>query len=209
MNPFLAPNYFIDFEAQIIQDFVKKHTNDSQSPEEKLIALYLAVRDGFRYNPHNIHFEPHSYKASQQISQTEGHCIDKANILAACSRAIGIPSRLHFANVRNHIGTEKLEEQLGTNVLVFHGYVSFFIHEKWVKATPAFNEALCQKLGVSPLEFDAKTDSVFQEFDPKAGKFMEYLHDYGHFSELPYELMIQEWKKHYAQSVEKFSKNLG
>ena len=98
-----------------------------------------------------------------------GHCIDKALLLAACARALGIPAQLHFANVRNHVGTAKLEERLGTDLLVFHGYTELWLDERWVAATPAFNKALCDRLGVAPLEFDGEHDSIFQAYDREAG----------------------------------------
>lgn len=199
---YLEPNETMDYEQPVIQDFVRKHTDLRLSKTENAVKLYYAVRDEFYYDPYQISFSPDHYRASFQISRKTGHCIDKATILGACARAIGIPSRLHFANVRNHIGTEKIEQVLGTSVLVFHGYVELFLEEKWVKATPAFNKALCEKLKVKPLEFDGKEDSVFQEFDQNGGKFMEYLHDYGHFPNLPFETMIGEWKKHYPKFQE-------
>ncbi len=93
-----------------------------------------------------------------------GHCIDKALLLAACARVLGIPSRLHFANVRNHIGTAKLEAMLGTDLLVFHGYTELFLEGRWVAATPAFNKELCAHLKVPPLEWDGRTDAIFQAY---------------------------------------------
>ena len=164
------------------------------------VALYYAVRDGFRYNPWEVSLQPGDFSASAMLSRDRergGHCIDKANLLAACARVLGIPSRLHFANVRNHIGTEEFERKLGTDLLVFHGYVELHLNGGWVAATPAFNKELCTYLGVAPLEFDGQQDSIFQQYDAKGGSFMEYVHDYGHFAEIPFDLMIGEWRRFY------------
>jgi transglutaminase-like putative cysteine protease len=196
-NPYLAPNFFTDSGHPNVVTFALAHTTESQSDLEKALSLYFAVRDGFWYNPHQVSIQKDDFKASKQVECKEGHCIDKANILAACARAVGIPARLGFANVTNHIATERLEKALGTNVLVFHGYTELFLEGKWVKATPAFNKALCDKIGVAPLDFDGEQDSVFQEYSHAGHQFMEYLHDYGQFAELPFEMMIAEWKKHY------------
>ena len=196
-NTYLTPNFFTDSNHPAILNFAQKHIQEKQSSLEKALSLYLAVRDNFWYNPHQVSTQKEDFKASYQVNRTEGHCIDKANILAACARAVGIPARLGFANVTNHIATERLEKVLGTNVLVFHGYTELFLEDKWVKATPAFNKALCEKIGVAPLDFDGQTDSVFQQYSNAGDKFMEYLHDYGQFAELPFDLMISEWKKYY------------
>ena len=165
-----------------------------------MVALYYAVRDGFRYSPYGVAERPEEFYASsvlQRPASRGAHCIDKANVLAACARAVGVHSRLHFANVRNHIGTDALEKQLGTDLLVFHGYVELFIEGRWVAATPAFNRGLCEKLGVAPLEFDGVHDSIFQPFDPEGARFMEYVHDYGSFDDLPYDLMLSQWRTYY------------
>jgi len=58
--------------------------------------LYYAVRDGFRYNPYNLRMKPEEVTASHLLRAGDGHCIDKAIFLAACARALGIPSRLEF-----------------------------------------------------------------------------------------------------------------
>ncbi len=196
-DSYLQPNFFTDSTQDTILDFVATHTQASQNETEKALSLYYAVRDSFWYNPNQIRTQKGDFRASVQIARTEGHCIDKANILAACARAVGIPSRLGFANVTNHIATERLEKTLGTNILVFHGYTELFLNNKWVKATPAFNKKLCKKIGVLPLDFDGENDSVFQQYSPSGEKFMEYLHDYGQFAELPFELMMGEWEKYY------------
>ena len=117
--------------------------------------------------------------------------------IAACARAVEIPSRLHFVNVRNHIGTEKLERYLGTDLLVFHGYTEMYLEEKWVASTPAFNRELCEHLGVAPMEWDGRHDSIFQEYDRVRGRFMEYVHDYGTFPDIPFDQMVAEWDQHY------------
>jgi transglutaminase-like putative cysteine protease len=196
---YLAPTFYLDHQHAVVQAYVAKYTKATDTPKEKAVKLYYAIRDDFKYNPYNISLEPEHFKASYLLQRPEGYCIEKAVTLAACARAAGLPSRLGFSNVTNHIGTSKLEELLGTNVLVFHGYTEMWIDGKWLKATPAFNAQLCEKLGVAPLEFDGEKDSVFQAYD-KGGKFMEYLHEYGNFEDLPYQLMVSEWKRHYEHT---------
>ena len=200
MEQYLKNTFFIDHESDAIRAFVANiDFSKAQTDVEKAVRLYYAVRDGFRYNPHNISLQPEDFRASIQVQRAEGHCIDKATILAAAARAIGVPSRLGFANVTNHIGTEKIEKVLGINVLVFHGFTELYLGGRWVKATPAFNAALCEKLDVEPLEFNGKEDSVFQQFSRTGNRFMEYLHNYGSFDDLPFDQMIGEWKKYYPK----------
>ena len=199
----LAPSMLIDSGHPGIQYFAKKHAGQSGDHKQMAISLYLAVRDQWRYDPYHLDFRPESMKASAMLDRQRGHCVEKATLLAAVCRAAGIPSRVRFANVRNHIGTARLEEFLGSNLLVFHGFTELFLDGKWRKATPAFNKELCDHLGVAPLEFDGENDSIFQEFDAQGGKFMEYEYDYGPFVDLPRDLFIASLRKHYGHLFDK------
>jgi hypothetical protein len=81
-------------------------------------------------------------------------------------------------------------------VFVFHGYTELFLEGKWVKATPAFNKSLCEFIGVHPLEFNGREDSIFQEYDDGV-HFMEYIHFHGTFSDIPLDYFIATLRKHY------------
>lgn len=198
LEPYLHPTYFIDSNEASIIAFAKKHTAGLTNNTEKAIQLYNVIRDNFRYTPYQIDLRPFSLKASSLLKRDYGYCIEKACLLAAVARVEGIPSRLGFANVRNHIGAERFEELIKTNLMVFHGYTELFLEGKWVKATPAFNARLCAKIGVAPLEFDGKTDSIFQEYiEGETIKHMEYVHDYGVFHDVPYDLFIRELCHYY------------
>lgn len=194
---YLKPGRFVDSDNERVIAYARQWANTSTDPIEQVLSLYYRIRDDFMYYPYHINLNPKALKASVLLSKDKGYCIEKANLLAATARALGIPSRLGFAIVQNHIGTARLEKILRTNKLVFHGYTELYLQDKWVKATPAFDKHLCDKLGVQPLEFDGHEDSVFQEYSKDGSQFMEYLHDYGQFSDLPYDLMLSEFRKHY------------
>lgn len=194
---YLEPKFFVDSDHPKVIAFAKKTTGSNRDPQQVAMSLFYAIRDGWRYDPYQIDLSESAMKASHLLTRNYGYCIEKACLLAASARVLGIPSRLGFANVRNHIGTEKLEKILQTDVLVFHGYTELYLDNCWVKATPAFNRQLCDRLNVAPLEFDGKTDSLFQQYAADGGKFMEYLHDYGTFADVPRDLFITELKRHY------------
>jgi transglutaminase-like putative cysteine protease len=194
----LAPNQFVDSDHPALVAFARGFAG--ATPRDSAVALFYEVRDRLRYNPWRVRFAPEDYTASGVLLRDPaegGHCIDKALLLAGACRALGIPSRLHFADVRNHVGTARLEEALGTDLLVFHGYAELFLDGRWVAATPAFNIELCEHLGVAPLEFDGVQDAIFQEFDPAGGRFMEYVTDHGVFADVPVERMFAAWAEHY------------
>ncbi|MCI5056968.1 MAG: transglutaminase family protein [Flavobacteriales bacterium] len=197
MDNFLTSTEFIDHEHPKIRDFVEKNTQEDKTVKENAISLYLAVRDQFRYNPYNIDLRKSTIRASKLLDKDNGNCVEKAIILIACYRAYGLPSRLHLADVRNHIATERLEAFLGSNLLACHGYTEVLIDGNWISNTPAFNKELCEKLNVEVLEFDGEHNSIFQEYDKTNNLFMEYEKDHGVFEDLPVDFIINTLLNHY------------
>ncbi len=197
MNQYLEATYFLDCEHESVRRFAEENSSKGASALEKAVQLYYAVRDGFIYYPYLFDLRRESLKASNLLKKTDCNCIEKAIILAASARAVAIPSRLSFYIVKNHIAAEKIERILQTNELVFHGVTEFYLNDKWVKATPAFNYQLCKFFNVEPLEFDGSHDAIFQQYDSAGNQFMEYLHDYGSYADMPYDKCIAELKRHY------------
>ena len=196
---YLQSTEYLDYKSPEIQAIVAEFKRDDLSELEKATGIYLKIRDGWRYNPYLISVDKDKYVASEIAKKTEGHCVDKAILLIACLRAVGIPARLRLAKVTNHIAVERLTERFGTNVLTPHGMVDVFLNGKWVKATPAFNKELCNMCNVAPLEFDGERDSMFQEFNGDGKQFMEYLEDYGHFEDIPMDFMLQNLQENYPK----------
>lgn len=202
MEQYLRPTEFLDFNEDSVHRFASKNTEAAASDTENAVALYYAVRDGFQYDPYVLDLRKEGLRASTLLTKSRGYCVEKAVLLAACVRAVGIPSRLSFYIVRNHIATGRLEKILKKDYLVFHGAAEIYLDGKWLKTTPAFDKRLCDFLGVEPLEFDGKADSIFQEFDKLGNVFMEYLHEYGDFDDLPYDKYLDELKSHYPHIFE-------
>ena len=203
---YLLPTFFIDSDAPEIKAYADKVCDGLTTDIQKAKALFYAVRDDVYYDPYNISPDQSAFKASTVLKQKFGFCITKAILLTAAGRSQNIPSRLGFADVRNHLTSEKLMELMQTDVFAFHGYTQFFLEGKWVKATPAFNRSLCEASDIAPLEFDGRTDSIFHEYDRAGRKHMEYLNDHGRFADFPFEKMIRVWNRHYPHfSDELFS----
>ncbi len=202
MEKYLQPTEFLNYDDESVREFAVQNSVGATNEREKAVKLYYAVRDGFQYNPNILDLRREGLTASDLLKRNRGYCVEKAVLLAAVARVVNIPSRLSFYIVRNHIATDKLEQILKKNYLVFHGAAELFLDGKWLKTTPAFNKNLCKYIGVEPLEFDGRTDSIFQEFDKSGNVFMEYLHEYGAFDDLPYQLYLDELRKHYPHIFE-------
>lgn len=196
-SDFLEPGEGMDWQHPEVLAYAQRVAKGRTQTEEKATAIFYAVRDGWRYNPYNFSFRAETLRASHVLRREEGHCLDKGILMTALLRAAGIPARLCLAKVRNHIAAERMIQAFGTDELVPHGYVEVLLGGRWLKVTPAFNRALCERLDVEPLEFDGTSDALFQQFDRKGRVFMDYLEEYGHFQDVPFQRIYQLMREHY------------
>ena len=203
LSDYLAPTAMIDSDHPAVAAFAQKAFKQSPSgpktPRQAAIAVYYAVRDGIWYDPYYPFYRPEHYRASRVLESGRGYCVSKASLLCAAARALKIPCRLGFATVRNHLATRQLIDFLGSDLFVYHGFVEFYLDNRWVRATPAFNRELCERHGVDPLEFNGKEDSIFHEYNRNHQKFMEYVKYHGTHADVPVALILAEWKQAYGR----------
>ena len=192
----LQPTPSIDSDHPAVQAFAWQHAQ-GQDERERAVALYLAVRDGFRYDPYRIDLSPSGMRASTVLAQGHGWCVPKAVLLTAACRAAGIPARLGFADVRNHLSTERMRETMKTDLFIWHGYTELWLEGAWRKATPAFNIELCEKFGLLPLDFDGVHDSIYHAFDKAGNRHMEYVNERGAFDDLPLDRLVADFHATY------------
>jgi transglutaminase-like putative cysteine protease len=198
---YLQPTEIIDAHHSSIKNYAQKLLKrTAKDPVERAVSLYYGVRDGIWYDPYYPFYLPEHYRASNVLKNKRGYCVCKASLLCALGRAVGIPSRVGFATVRNHLATGELIKYIGSDLFVYHGYTEFFLEGKWVKATPAFNIELCRKHHVEPLEFNGREDSIFHAYNLEDKQFMEYIDDHGVYADIPVQTIVAAWEKAYGKS---------
>ncbi len=195
-DPTLAPTALIDSDHPAVADFADRHGRGS-TDVERAVSIYYAVRDGFRYDPYRINLAPEGMRASAVIANGHGWCVPKATLLAAACRAAGIPARVGFADVRNHLSTERMRQVMGTDVFYWHGFTEIRLEGRWLKATPAFNVELCDRFGLLPLEFDGRADSIYHPFDRQGHRHMEYVTQRGSFDDVPLAQILADFARLY------------
>lgn len=197
LAPYLEPTYYIDSDGPEVRAFADRVVGEAADPVTRAVRLFHAIRDGVRYDPYSPDLSPEIFRASNVLTRASGFCVPKAIALAAVARAAGVPSRLGFADVRNHLATQRLRERMGTDLFVFHGYVEMWLGGRWVKATPTFNLSLCEKFRVEPLDFDGVHDALFHPFDRDGQQHMQYVRARGEYADFPLELMLAAWREAY------------
>ena len=192
----LQPASMVDSDHPAVIAFACEHAQGADD-RERAVALYYAVRDGFRYDPYRIDLSVPGMKGSTVLAKGYGWCVPKAALLAAVCRAAGIASRVGYADVRNHLSTERLRQNMGSDLFVWHGYTDIGLDGRWMKATPAFNIELCDRFGLLPLEFDGRADSIYHPFDKAGNRHMEYVAMHGAFDDVPLQRILDAFAVHY------------
>lgn len=199
LERYIAAGEFIDSGDAGVREFARKVTAGAGDDVSRAVKLYYAVRDEVFYDPYYGGEDRKYFRASDCLRAKRGFCIPKAALLAAAARSLGIPARVAYADVRNHLSTKKLLELMGGDLFIWHSFTELFLEGWWVKATPAFNLSLCQKFAVHPLEFDGRHDSLFHEFDQEGRRHMEYVRERGNYPDVPFEEIITDFKKTYPR----------
>lgn len=201
VEQFLRPTEYVDSDAASIVAFAARVAGAAADPIARAVALYLAVRDEIVYTPYCDFRSVETYRASACLARGAGFCVGKSALLAASSRASGIPARMGFADVRNHLASPRLTRLMGTDVFYYHGYAELYLDGAWVKATPVFDRRLCERFGVPPLPFDGRQDSLFQPYDPSGRRHMEYVRDRGPSADVPARAIIETFERLYPNML--------
>jgi transglutaminase-like putative cysteine protease len=199
MDVFLEPAEYVDSGAPGIVAFARRICEGAPDDVTQAVRLYYAIRDGIVYTPYVDFKSLETFRASACLARGSGFCVAKAALLAAAARASGIPARVGFADVRNHLTTPRLRQLMGTDVFYYHGYTELYLDGKWVKATPAFDRGLCDKFGIRPLEFDGREDSLFHPQDVSGRRHMEYVRDRGPSADVPVAEILETFNRCYPQ----------
>ena len=193
----LQPTAALNCDDDAVRGFVARVASGATGDNDIAARLFAAVRDEVRYDPYEVPSDPADYRASAVLGARTGYCVQKAVLLTAAARAAGIPSRLGFADVRNHLQSDRLRGLMGTDLFVWHGYSTLFVGGRWTKASPAFNAELCARFGVPPLDFDGTGDALLHAFAGDGSQYMEYVHENGVFTDLPLGRILAAYRAAY------------
>ncbi|GHE57417.1 hypothetical protein GCM10019059_16050 [Camelimonas fluminis] len=194
-----GPGDYVDSDHPDIIAFALEVAGAAATPRERARQIYRAVRE-LRYDPY-VTWGPEVFRASSVLAAGRGYCVGKAAVMAAACRAVGVPARVAFADVTNHLATPQLLERMGSNIFYWHGFTEVNPEGRWIKVSPTFNASLCDKLGVAPLEFDGENDALMQAFDGAGNAFMAYLAQHGAFHDVPAKHIMAEMAMRYPKPL--------
>src|ERR1700680_1574858 len=105
---YLAPGRFVDSDAPQVVEFARAASAGAKDAADAVLRLYSTVRDEMLYDAYVDWTDPNVFRASAVLAAKRGFCVGKACLLVASARVLGVPSRLGFSDVRNHMTSPRL-----------------------------------------------------------------------------------------------------
>jgi len=202
LERYLAPGRFVESDADEIVSKAREIVGDAHDTVGKVKRLFYWVRDNIKYNVYSKILVENEHRATATLARGDGNCMQKATLLCALLRAAGIPARLGFADIRNHLIPDELLENMGTNLFVFHGFVEVYIGDRWVRLTPAFDIETCEQHGIVPCEFDGTCDAMLSPVDVRGRKQFEYVQFRGIYDDFPFDEVTEACYAVYGSDVD-------
>jgi hypothetical protein len=168
-DAFLRSTAFCTADHPVIVQTVKTIVKGANSGRTKAARLFEWVRDHILYTVGNW-----NQRAWETVLAGEGSCTNKANVLVAMLRSVGIPAAFGVLTVDATkywgIGVPGWICQ-GFSKASVHAYVTCFIDGRWLDCDPTDDRALCENVEhLNPLsrllEFDGTTDAMMP-FSPE------------------------------------------
>ncbi len=160
---FLITTRYCEADHREIRGLARQLTQACQSDVEKAVTLFHWVRDQIEYR-----LGLHKHTASETLAHQWGSCSNKANLLVALMRALGIPAGFHLLEV-------KTREYFGPLTLPafcpfvshrsLHVFCALYLQGQWVRCDPTDDARLSEStLHLSPqsrkVEFDGTRDAM-------------------------------------------------
>jgi len=185
LGPFLAATPMCDADHAAVRRIAAEVTRRARTRRDAAVALFYWVRDQIAYTMGDW-----NWRASETLALRSGTCSNKANLMVAMARAIGIPAGFHvqYATTPSYFsgGFIPMVQRIVRDKAI-HVYVALFLQGRWVKCDPTDDKALSDAIeAIVPharaFDFDGENDAVIR-FAPGS-----VLSDRGPFPDIDAEL---------------------
>ena len=194
---FLQPTKLINSQHPSIIDKTNEIINGSKSEEEKARRIFSFIRDEIRYF-FRAYLEERKYYASQILKEGGGFCTQKAILFCAIARCCGIPAGIYFYDIIDHTLPENIGKILKTNILYHHAVSTIFISGKWIKYDATLDINLVKKNNLYAVNFFQDRDCLMFEKTRTGNKHIEYIKQYGLYSDISFSQISRWLLKHYS-----------
>jgi hypothetical protein len=163
--------------------------------------LFDYARDTVRYSVSVPFDDLNDYLALNTLARGWGFCVQKSALLCALARAVGIPARLGFADIKNYLLPEYLDQMVPDKILYYHCFVEWRINGRWIKSTPSFDTRLTQERGWRLVVFSPEADGLLPSTDLAGQPHVEYINHRGWRLGVPLDEFIEVNTAHCGQEA--------
>ena len=176
-------------------------TNQFIPIEEKACLIFYFVRDQIRYL-FRADSNEDQYLASNILKKEGGFCTQKAILFCALARACNIPSGIYFYDIVDYTLPQNIIDLLRTRTLYRHGIVALYLNGKWLKYDATLDSNLITRNNLIPVEFSPDRDCLMHEKTKSGERHIEYIKDYGLYSDLNFKEIKSWFIKYYPHLAE-------
>lgn len=145
LEPFLEETKYCDVSHPDIEELALRLIDGIDDPVARARVIFEWVRDEVRYViPHNW-----SQTASETMAMRMGSCTNKANLLVALARAVGIPGAYEVLRVRgkHYLGPVWIPMlQDICDEVSCHVRAALFVDGRWIKCDPTNDSNLSESI---------------------------------------------------------------
>lgn len=178
-HQYLEPDFYMDFDRPEIAEKVAEITAGALNRTKAGIALFNFVRDRIVYNFAPDLEDASEMKASETLKRGNGFCTQKAILLAAVMRSIGIPSGIVFQDLRDYKLTHAYVNYLGSDILKMHGLTKIYVPDHWIRIDATLDAELVERNGYRLTQFDGEHEALFPATDRAGHPHFDVLREYG------------------------------
>ena len=171
---FLKPAPGIECDHPDMLALARKIIQGSADDIEAARKLFDWARDMVAYSVYVPFESMEDYLATSTLARGRGFCVQKATVLCTLARAAGIPARLAFADIRNHLLPPYMLDILPGGYIYFHCFLEWWLQDRWVKSTPSFDKELTERQGWQLVEFDPQESAMLPATDLAGRPHVEY-----------------------------------
>jgi transglutaminase-like putative cysteine protease len=198
LETYLAPAPGVTSADPAVIDLARRLAKGARDKAEAAIRLFDFARETVAYSPYVPFWELRFYEAGEILRRGAGFCIPKSALLVALARAAGIPARLGFADIENHLLGSRLLAYLGSRIMTFHCFAELYLAGRWLKATPSFERQLCRTQGWRLVAFDGRTDALLPATDLAGRLHVSYLKAHPSSAGVPLADILAAWDQVYG-----------
>lgn len=119
---FLMPSPYVDSNSQEVIQLARSLTKTEMADYDKIAAIHDWVATNISYD--TVAFQTKDYrlkKASEVLNEKTGTCRDYSFLVAALSRASGLPSRVVYGTAKD-----------SNNALQDHAWAEILVNDRWI-----------------------------------------------------------------------------